>query len=109
MTCLKDYFPLLLVLSELKNYQRQIILEALNSKNDKAVRKAICFFLKHAKSPSDKEKVLQCMEGNKKDFLHLVKNIHDPSKSKKHLTRIGGSLVGSILNSLIPILLKKIK
>ncbi len=102
----KSWLPLLFVLSELKEYQRQIVLEALNEKSNQAIVGAITYLLKHGShGVREKQAVIDCIRENKKDIHHLLSK-KSLSLRKKKLAKFGGGPLGLILSAVIPLLLK---
>ncbi len=109
MKSLRKHLPLFYVLSELKDYQRQIIINALSNDADKAIIESISFLLKNGKKLPVKKSISRCVRDNKTDIQCLLnKNKQAAKLYKKKLTKLGGNPIGFILSAVLPLILNKL-
>ena len=116
---LKKHIPLFQVLKELKDYQRQIIVNHLDDSTCQTLASCIGSVLKKSKriSPPQKIRIKRAIQTHqkfmtkivKKQKSHKVKGKRRTSPLKTPLTRIGGGTLGVILSTAIPLLLEHIK
>ena len=108
MTVLTDNIALAQVLSELKNYQRQIILQYLDDKGCNVIKSYADLILhKGHKSPAQK-KIKRLIETNKND-LYDVMMTTSKKKSKSKIAKIGGNPLALILSTAIPLVVELLK
>ena len=112
---LKHYVPLLQVLSELKDYQRQIVVDHLNNESCGSILDSIVTVLKNdtpVKS-ARKSKLKKIVRDNYGDLSMLLKGVSPNSRTGKRvskkqraiLAKLGGNPLLEILTNAIPLLL----
>ena len=97
----KKYIPLLQILSEMKGYQRQIILDHLDNESCVAVSDSILHLLK--KTKNNNPSIKKCVAENKRCFKSIL-NDKNKKKKKRALAKVGGGPLGLILSSVVPLL-----
>jgi len=109
---LRTYLPLIQVLKELKPYQRQLVVEHLDSEACQTLGFCLSTVLQKGSNLSNKNQIKCCVKANKV----LIGKILKPPKSKKGqkakqqaLTLFGGSPLALILTTAIPMLLNLLK
>ena len=101
MKASKKYIPLLQILSEVKGYQRQIILDHLDHESCSALSDSILHLLKKT---SNNAPIKKCLAENKQCFKSIL-NGKNKKKKKRALAKVGGGPLGLILSSVIPLLI----
>lgn len=111
MKGLKDKIPLFHVLRELKPYQRQLILDHLDSKSCRSIISCVKCVLKAGKSKKSKDVQLQkCIKQHHQVFAKLLSSSKKGKKSSaRMLARVGGNPLGLILGAAIPLIMNLFK
>lgn len=109
MKQLKTHLPLFQVLKELKAYQRQIVIDHLDSKSCNSLSSCIKSVLKQGPKIKKNKKQLQLhIRQNQKELSRLFSNSKKKKSyhsKKKILARIGGNPLALILSTAIPMLM----
>lgn len=102
--------PLLKVLCELKGYQRQILLEALDTNSTKTIKKSLALLLKKGHKLKCRDKIQSCIKANKKCLgIILSPSGQSLKRTKKELVSLGGNPLLLLLASALPLILDLIK
>ena len=105
----ETHLPLIHVLNEMKDYQRQIVVDHLNPKAVKCLKNCVSMVLKK-KSKTKKTGKNQKLQKHIQENQHVFKHLLSPSKrnTNRMLARVGGSPLGMILSAAIPLLMSLI-
>ena len=104
----REHLPLLQILSEIKNHQRQIIIDKLDDKAINALAKCIKFILatKKKKVKIPYSNYLSSIIKTNKSQINAI--LQSKKKRKRALTQIGGSPLALILSTVIPIITEEV-
>lgn len=110
MKHLREQLPLLQVLSELKGYQRQIIIDALDSKGCAALKSCLKLVATKGSKLGCANKLRKCVSANRKSFDNILyKKGRSQSVTRREIARVGGNPLLFILSAAIPLILDLIK
>lgn len=109
--------PLFQILKELKNYQRQIIIDHLDDESCSSLSSCIATVLLNGEKIRNKNEIKSCLKNNKCHFQKIlsshrkaksrnIKKKASPFSKKRALARIGGNPLQLILSTAIPLLLE---
>lgn len=104
---MKHHLPLMQVLKKLKHYERQIIVDHLDDKACRSLKKCLQTVLKQGKKVPEKErsKLTRCFRRHKPLFTKLLAGSGAGFGDKRTLARLGGNPLALILSTAIPLLL----
>ena len=107
----RKHLPLMQVLKELKNYQRQIVLDHLEPSACDSLVKCISTVLKHGNNSKKlnsqkKGKLRAIVKKNKKNFAKIISKSARKNVKKRALAQMGGNPLALVLSTAIPIILE---
>ena len=107
MKSLQTNIPLFQVLRELKDHQRQIIIDHLDAKSCNALVECVKCVLKRGPKKKGKRqtKLRACIKQYHKDFAHIL----GKRQSSRQLAKVGGFPLGLILSTAVPLLMSFLK
>ena len=116
MSKLKNHIPLFQILKELKEHQRQIILDHLDQQSCDSLSACIAHVLKNGTkvlSEEQRKHLSKCFKQNKPQMKRILSVLKKPTSrqhavKKRALARIGGGPMGAVLRAAIPILVQLI-
>jgi len=110
---LRKHIPLFQVLKELKDYQRQIIVDHLDDSTCKSLANCIASVLRKSRriSHHQKQQIKRAVRIHQKFLKKIISAEGSPKNSgskrlKTSLTRIGGEPLGLLLSTAIPLLVE---
>lgn len=107
-TGIKNHMALFHVLHKLKNFERQIILDHLDSTACDSLSNCIKIVLKKKKklSPAQKAKVKKIISDHRQTFDNVL---NKKRKRKRDLAKLGGFPFAFLLSTAIPLLINLLK
>lgn len=104
---MKHHLPLIQVLKKLKHYERQIIVDHLDDKACRSLKKCLQTVLKQGQKvpESERSKLSRCFKRHKPLFTKLLSEGGGGCRDKRTLARLGGNPLALILSTAIPLLL----
>ena len=106
---IRDHIPLFQVLKELKNYQRQIIVDHLDPSSCKHIRACISTVLNCGHKVNDNKHIKYCVRTHKPQLQQILRASKFRGRAhKRALARIGGNPLYTFLSFALPLLLEMI-
>ena len=105
---MEHHLPLLQVLRQLKNYERQIVVDHLDAQACGALKKCLQTVLKGKKKVSavEQDKLGRCLKRHKLLFSQALSAKGGAGSERKALAKLGGNPLALVLSTAIPLLLQ---
>lgn len=103
----RKHIPLLYVLNQLKDYERQIIIDSLDEEATQAIERCVTTVLqkKRKLGGGQQEKLQTCIQQNSEGFGNILKRGKGRTK-RRELARLGGNPLAMIIATALPMLMK---
>lgn len=108
MSPTRKHIPLLYVLNQLKDYERQIIVDSLDSEATAAIERCVRTALVKKKRGGGQDQLQAHIRQNKEGFGRILKKGGKAQTKRRELARLGGNPLATIITTALPLLVKAV-